>query len=87
MIIGFFLNIAYGFVSFLIGLLPSGAPFPSDWVSGVYAIWGYVNAFSFIVPVGMLLFCLGIAMGFHLFVFAWKGLHWLWSIIRGGRVH
>jgi len=87
MIIGFALSLIYQFVAFLVGLLPTGGVLSSDWVSAVYAIWGYVNVFSFIVPVGMLVTCLGIAMAFHGFIFAWKGVHWLWSLIRGGRVH
>jgi len=86
MIVGFFLNIGYTFANFLIGILPTGATLPDSWVSAVYTIWGYVNAFSFIVPVSMLLYCLGIAMAFHGFIFAWKGLHWVWSLIRGARV-
>jgi len=87
MIIGFLIQLAYSFVAFLVGLLPSGVSLPSDWVAGVYTIWSYINAFSFIVPVNVLVSCLAIAMSFHLFVFAWKGIHWLWSLIRGGRVH
>jgi len=87
MITGFFLNLAYAFVVFLIGLLPTGDTLTTEWVSAVYQIWGYINTFSFIVPVDMLVACLAIAMTFHIFVFAWKGVHWIWSLIRGGRVH
>jgi len=87
MITGFLLQMIYAFLTFLLGLLPSGGSIASVWVSGVYQIWGYVNSFSFIVPVNMLVFCLGIAMTFHLFVFAWKGLHWISSHIRGARIH
>jgi len=87
MIIGFLLNIAYAFVNFLVGLLPVGSAFPATWTAGIYQVWGAINAFSFIVPVNTLVTCLGIAMTFHLFVFAWKGMHWIYSLIRGGRVH
>lgn len=87
MITGFLLTLIYTFVLFLIGFLPAGTELSTAWVDGVATIWGYINAFSFIVPVDMLITCLGIAIAFHLFIFAWKALHWLYSLIRGGRVH
>jgi len=87
MIIGFLLNVIYAFIAFLLGLLPSGSSLPSEWVSAVYSIWGYINSFSFIVPVTTLVLALSIAMGFHLFVLGWKALHWLYALIRGSRVH
>jgi len=87
MIIGFLLNIAYNFLTFMVGLLPLGGSIPTEWTSALLAVWGYINAFSFIIPVDTLLLCLGIAMTFHLFIFGWKGLHWLLSLIRGSRVH
>jgi uncharacterized membrane protein YdfJ with MMPL/SSD domain len=87
MIVTFFLQIAYSFLNFLVGLLPTGGSFPASWTSGIATVWGAVNVFSFIVPVGVLVTALGIAVTFHLFVFSWKFLHWLWSLIRGGRVH
>lgn len=87
MITAFFLTIAYNFLNFLVGLLPVGSALTSTWVSGVYTLWAYINSFSFIVPVGTLVTCLAIAMAFHLFVFAWKFLHWVWSLLRGARIH
>lgn len=87
MITGFFLEIVYQFINFLIGLLPLGESIPQTWINGVYTIWSYINSFSFIVPVNTLVSVLAIAVTFHLFIFAWKGLHWIWSLIRGGRVH
>jgi len=87
MITGFLLSILYSIVAFFIGLLPYGQATPAAWLSGIYQIWGAVNAYSFVVPVGMLVTCLGLAMSFHLFVFLWKALHWVYGLIRGSRYH
>jgi len=87
MITGFFLNIIFAFVVFLIGLLPLGGTFPTSWTSGIHTIWGAINQFSFIVPVNVLVSALVIAMTFHLFIFGWKALHWLYSLIRGAKIH
>lgn len=87
MISGFFLDLIYGFIQFLINLLPAGATFPVAWVSGVNTIWNAVNSFSFIVPVATLTTALSIAISFHLFIFAWKGLHWIYGLIRGSQMH
>jgi len=87
MIITIFLNVLQQIITYFLSLLPVGTVFPTAWVSGVYAIWGYVNAFSFIVPVQMLVTCLGIALVFHLFQFGWNFMHWIYGIIRGSRMH
>lgn len=83
MIIGFLLNILYGFINLLVGYLPLGGSVPASWTSGIYTIWGYLNSFSFVVPVNTLVICLGIAFIFHTFIFAWHGVHWIISLIRG----
>jgi len=87
MITTVFLNIIYQIINFFIGLLPTGVTFPADWVAGVYTIWSYINAFSFIVPVDILITCLGIAVTFHLFVFGWNFMHWIYGLIRGIKMH
>lgn len=87
MITSFFLSLVYGFIGLLLALLPTGGAFPASWTAGVYSIWGDINVFAFIVPVDVLVLCLGIAMAFHLFVFAWKFMHWVYSLIRGSRIH
>jgi len=87
MITTIFLNIIYAFVSFFINLLPLGTGFPASWIAGIYSIWGYINAFSFIVPVDILVFALSIAISFHLFIFGWNILHWVYGLIRGTKMH
>jgi len=87
MIFTIILNIINAFISYFIQLLPIGATFPTTWTTGIYTIWSYINAFSFIVPVDTLLYALGIALTFHLFIFGWNFLHWIYGLIRGSRMH
>jgi len=77
MIFTFLLNIPAYLIAVILSVLPAGSPAPAAWVSGVYTIWGDINAFSFIVPVNTLLFCLGIAMIFHLSILGFKVFHWI----------
>lgn len=87
MITSTFLNIIYAIINFFIGLLPIGGAFPTEWTTGVYTIWASINAFSFIVPVDTLVLCLGIAITFHLFVFGWNFMHWIYGLLRGSSMH
>jgi len=77
MIVGFLLNIPAYFLQTIIGLLPNGGAMPEEWVSAVFTIWDYIEAFSFIVPVGTLLSVLGLALAFHLAIFTFKVFHWI----------
>lgn len=61
----------------IVGVLPTGGTMPTEWVSGVYTIWGDMNAFSFIVPVNTLLSVLTLALAFHLGIFAFRAFHWI----------
>lgn len=77
MITGFILSIPAYLLMVVFSLLPQGQPASPEWVSSVYLIWGYVNSFSFIVPVSTLVFCLGIAMVFHGSILAFRAMHWI----------
>lgn len=61
----------------MLGILPDGGTIPTQFVTAVHTIWNDINAFSFIVPVGTLLWCLGIAMSFHLAIMLFKLFHWI----------
>jgi len=82
MIVGFLISIAYSFLSFLLGFLPSYS-LPAGWVSGVFTLWSDVNAFSFVVPVATLLLCLTIAIFFHVTILAWRFIGWVIRKIPG----
>jgi len=77
MITGFLLSLPAYLLQAVFTLLPAGAPAAPEWVSSVYLIWSYINSFSFIVPVNTLVFCLGIAIVFHLSIFGFKAIHWI----------
>jgi len=77
MIWTFLLSLPAYLIQALIGFLPPGPPFPSEWVSAVHAIWADIEAFSFIVPTDTLLWCLGIALTFHLGILGFKVFHWI----------
>lgn len=83
MITTVFLNIVTQIVYFFLSLLPAGIEFPEEWVNAVYSIWSAINAYSFIVPVDTLVWCLGVALVFHLFQFGWNFMHWIFALFRG----
>jgi len=77
MIFSFLISIPAFLLQALISVLPDGGEIPTEFVEGVAEIWGYINAFSFIVPIDTLLWCLGIAMFFHVAIFSFKAFHWI----------
>jgi len=77
MILNWLLTLPATLLSTIIGLLPNGAPMPTEWVNGIYTIWSDMNAFSFIVPVSTLLSVLTLALIFHLSIFGFKAFHWI----------
>jgi len=77
MIFNFLISIPAYLLQALISLLPTGGTIPVEWISAVQLIWGYINAFSFIVPVETLLWAVGIAMIFHISILTFKMFHWI----------
>jgi len=83
MILEYLFSIPAFLVNGVISLLPASTGVPTEWTSAVYKMWSYVNAFSFIVPVGTLVFCLGTIMGFYLIIYGWDAAMWLLRKIPG----
>jgi len=81
MIFQFFFSIPAYLIQQLIQVLPDGGAVPEEWVEAVYQIWAYVNMFSFIVPVDTLVWCLGIAISFHITILGIKVFNWVISKI------
>jgi len=77
MITEFFLSIPYFILTALISIVPTGGGIPTEFVSAVHSIWGYVESFSFIVPVQTLLWCLTITLTFEAGVFVFQAFNWL----------
>jgi len=82
MITGFFLQVGYAFLSFLVGLLPVIA-FPASASAAISTVWGYVNALSFLLPVSTILTVFVLALSFHVAVLLWRLLNLVASYIRG----
>jgi len=76
MLLSFLFSIPAYMAQALLLVLPSSSGFPQQWLDGIATIWSYVNIFSFIVPVQMLVLCLGIAMTFHIVILGFKLFHW-----------
>ena len=61
----------------IINLLPEGGTLPTEWTDAVATMWGFVEAFEFLIPIDTLLWCLGIALTFHLGIFAFRVFNWI----------
>jgi len=77
MITEFFLSIPYFIISAIINIIPNGGGVPIEFISSVHNIWGYMQSFSFIVPLSTLLWCLGITLAFEAGVLLWQMFNWL----------
>jgi len=77
MITEFILTIPYYILNALISIIPTGAGIPSEFVSAVHSIWGYMESFAFIVPISTLLWCLTITLTFEAGVFVFQAFNWL----------
>lgn len=82
MITGFFLRVLYIIMAFFVGLLPSSV-FPPEITQGVQTAWYWINAFSWLFPVGTLLSVLALATLFHGSLIIWHGGHLVLRYIRG----
>jgi len=82
MIISFFLEAIYVFITFFFGLMPALA-IPDQFLSAVVQMIGYVNALNFLFPVSTLLQVLAIALTFHIGIMLWHFVLWIIHLIRG----
>jgi hypothetical protein len=82
MITGFFLQTFYIVITFMVGLLPTIA-LPAAFLSALSLAVGYLNAFSFLLPVGSLLTVIGFAITFHLALLTFDFTLWVIHLLRG----
>jgi len=82
MIITFFLNILNAFIGFMLGLLPTGN-LPAAIESSFLTIWGTLNTFSYIFPIGTLLAAIGIIIAFDVAMIIWHIINWVIRKIPG----
>jgi hypothetical protein len=83
MIIGFFLQILYAFLTWVIGFLWV-AHLPSAVASGFVTVVSYINLFTFIFPVQHLFIILSISVVVESVILVW---HFGWKIIHLLRGH
>lgn len=76
MIVGFFINVLYVAISFVVGLLPVIA-FPSAVTAAITSFWGYANLFSMVIPVGTIAILLGLWATYEGIWLTWSFAHWI----------
>lgn len=83
MILSAIITAVYYIIFGLISLLPTGAPIPVDWINGLNNIFNTVSLFSLITPLATIIQILTFALYWHLFVWIWNTIHWVYGVIRG----
>lgn len=82
MITSYLLQFLYLFLSGLLNLLPTGS-LPVQVSSAISTVWGYVNAFSYVIAVDTLIQVVIIATSFDVAVLLWSLLNWIIRKIPG----
>jgi len=82
MITGFFLRLGLAILQWVVGILPFW-PFPAQVIDATVLISQYLNAWSFIFPIGQLLAALSIALFWHFVILKWQGVNLVFRILRG----
>lgn len=82
MILSFLLGILNGFLGLILAFLPTGS-LPAAVSSSITSIWGYVNAFSYVIALDTLIQVLVLTIAFDLIVFLWHVLQWIIRKIPG----
>jgi len=83
MITGAILSFFLAIINFFVSILPDSTGLPVAVTSGITTVWGYVQAFSFLVPTSALIACLTIALTFHVTILGFKLFHWVIGKLRG----
>jgi len=82
MISSFFLTFFALFLSGLLSLLPSGS-LPLEISASLTSVWGFVNAFSYVIAVDTLLQVVALAIAFDIVVLVWHLIQWIIRKIPG----
>jgi len=82
MIITFFLTVLYNFLSFVLSFLPTGN-LPVGISSAITSVWGYINAFSYVIALDTFLQVLLLVLAFDFIVFSWHVIQWIIRKIPG----
>lgn len=80
------LNLIYGFLSFIIGLLPDGSGFPSA-VHNAFAVLGSaMKRWEPIFPVSDLMVIVGLTITLYLVIFGFNAIIAFYTLVRGGHL-
>lgn len=82
MITSFLLSILNGFLNMLLQVLPAGA-LPDSIASSFSSVWGYVNAFSYVVAVDTLILVVVLVVAFDLILLGWSFVNWIIRKVPG----
>jgi len=82
MITTFLLQILSSFLNFIVGLLPTGN-LPTAISSSITSIWGYVNAFSYVVAVQTLIQVVVLVIAFDIGMLLWHLIQWIIRKVPG----
>lgn len=82
MIFTFLLDLLYRLLNLLVGFLPTGA-LPSEIGSSIAALWGYANAFSYVIALDTLIQVLLLAIAFDLILLLWWFVQWIIRKVPG----
>lgn len=87
MIITGIINMAYGVLAWLIGILPASAGIPAEAHSAAISVGGYLGVFSPILPIATLLTTITLVYSVEIGIFTFKSIKWIISHIPwvGGR--
>ncbi|MFA6251562.1 MAG: hypothetical protein WC603_02975 [Candidatus Paceibacterota bacterium] len=69
----------HSFLSFLIGLFPSGTGFPEGFHTAMATLGGYVHLLDPLVPMATLLTCVTLIFTVEIAIFGFKVLRWILS--------
>jgi len=82
MITTFLLTVLLSFLSLLVGFLPTGS-LPAAVATSVTSLWGYVNAFSYVLALDTLLQVLVLVVAFDITMLLWHIIQWIIRKIPG----
>jgi len=82
MITTFLLTLLYNFVGLLLSILPVYA-LPTSISSSLSSMVGYIQAFSFVLPVDTMVSVVSSATVFFIGVLVFKIFHWIIGKLRG----
>lgn len=82
MITSFLLDLGYRLLNFLLSFFPSGT-LPPDIGNALSTVWGYVNAFSYVIALDTLLQVLLLVLAFDLVVLLWHIVQWIIRKVPG----